>query len=510
MTTYNSILFIQNQQAGYVYSSQYQSSTWPTGPYGGRSGLIQLTNDCISSFTVLTGGSGYSATPVAIIGTPWTASTGVNTGDQLIANGHVYTIVVGGTTGLTAPTDTTGNNFTDGTATLVYAGAAASVNLIVAGGVITGGTIVSGGSGYTKNPSVTITDSTGSNATADCLLNAFPTGTLVPGVAYLDTYVIVGTPDGKLWNSSVNDPTTWNPLSYITSESEPDQLTGIAKHLNYVVAFSQWSTTFFYDAGGTPPASPLLPASTYGFELGCVNGNSIAQIEQSLLWIGQSRNTGPAVFILDGTSPTKVSSPNIDRVLTNSTLANVYAYAFKYNGHMFYVLTLIDLSVTIVYDVNEKMWYQWSSYVSTSSGLVEQFFSPTFYAGNFGANQEYYFLDYNNGNVYSMSDTIYQDNGYPIQFRVISPLLDFGTTKRKFYHQVEVVGDKIPATMNIRYSQDDYNNWSSYRQVNLDAERSNIYQLGSSRRRAWEFLCTDNQPLRLEAAEIDFDVGEDK
>ena len=62
--------------------------------------------------------------------------------------------------------------------------------------------------------------------------------------------------------------------------------------------------------------------------------------------------------------------------------------------------------------------------------------------------------------------------------------------------------------MNIRSSNDDYKTWSAYRTVNLNASRPQIYQTGQARRRAWEFLCTENQPLRLDCAEIDFEIGE--
>ena len=62
--------------------------------------------------------------------------------------------------------------------------------------------------------------------------------------------------------------------------------------------------------------------------------------------------------------------------------------------------------------------------------------------------------------------------------------------------------------MNIRHTDDDYKSWSPYRTVNLNAQRSQIYQTGQARRRAWEFLCLSNTPLRLLAAEIDFEIGE--
>ena len=62
--------------------------------------------------------------------------------------------------------------------------------------------------------------------------------------------------------------------------------------------------------------------------------------------------------------------------------------------------------------------------------------------------------------------------------------------------------------MKVRHSGDDYNTWSSYRSIDLSASRSQIYLSGADRRRAWEFLVTDNVSLRLDAAEIDFRIGE--
>jgi hypothetical protein len=107
-----------------------------------------------------------------------------------------------------------------------------------------------------------------------------------------------------------------------------------------------------------------------------------------------------------------------------------------------------------------------------------------------------------------MSSLYYNDAGSPIYYRAVTDIVDNGTTKRKFYNRVEIIGDKVPAIMNIRHTGNDYQSWSPYRGVNLEASRAQIYQTGQDRRRAWEFLCTDNQPLRLDAAEIDFDIGE--
>lgn len=504
-------MFFQNQTYGYVYAPQYNGIVWPAGPLAGKSGLIQLTNDYVVQVTVPTGGSGY-LNPVFTVGTPWVASTPFGQGSQYVSNGNVYTVIVGGTTGTIAPSGTS-SPFTDGTCTVNYAGKMAVLQCYPTGGSIINVNIVSGGSGYITTPPVTVTDSgggTGTGAHATVLLNNFPTGPLVPGAVFLDSYIVVGTTTGRLYTSGVNDPTTWGALDYLSAEAEPDSLVGIAKHLNYVLGFGQWSTEFFYDNGNVI-GSPLTPAQSYKSEIGCASGNSIVQFEQTVAWIGQSKATGLAVYMMDGVSPIKVSTPYIERCLGNSNLTDVKAYAFKFNGHMFYVMTLHDLNMTLVYDVNEKTWYNWTMWAmgDADNGITgiyaEQYFRPSYYAGS-GLN--YYLLDDDTGQVYSLSDTNYTDAGAPIYYRAVTDIIDSGTTKRKFYNRVEIIGDKIPATMKIRHTGDDYKTWSSYRQVDLNNTRSQIYQTGQDRRRAWEFLCTDNVPLRLDAAEIDFVIGE--
>ena len=450
-TLNNTYLFVQNQVNGYTYNPA-------TGVFA------KVVDDGITVVTIITGGSGYTS-PSVLFSSP----------------------SVGGTTA---------------TGTVQFTG-----------GVVTGITITDPGSGYTSSDTlvVTITDGgPGVNATASALLNGFPAGPYATGAVYLDTYTVIGGTNGEIYTSDPNNPTVWNALNFITAEAEPDGLVGIVKHLNYILAFGQWSTDFYYDAGSYP-GSPLAIATPYHIELGCANGDSICSFEQTTVWIGTAKEQGPSVYSIMGVSPSKISTPFIDRILNNSTLTDVIAYPLRINGHTFYILTLADLNQTLVYDLNEKQWYQWTMYAvgDSDSGVngiyAEQYFRPSYFAG---VGETYFLLDDDNGKLYTLSDTYYNDAGAPIYYRSITPIMDSGTTKRKFYHSVEIVGDKIPATMNIRHTSDDYKTWSNYRQVNLNNERPQVHQAGASRRRAWEFLCTDNQPIRLEAAEIDFDIGE--
>jgi hypothetical protein len=157
------------------------------------------------------------------------------------------------------------------------------------------------------------------------------------------------------------------------------------------------------------------------------------------------------------------------------------------------------------------MWYTWTQYSIQSSDqpnpgtFQESYFRAVFFAE---LNDIAFVLDDDTATIYYLSTTTYQDNGQAIYSRTVTDIIDNGVTKRKFYGRLEIVGDKVAGTMQVRHSGDDYQTWSTYRSVDLSASRPQVYLSGSDRRRAWEFLCTSNVPLRLDTAEIDFRIGE--
>jgi hypothetical protein len=445
-----------------TFTSGSQTNGTATLTYAGNAakGTAVITGGILTTINVTTAGTGYTSSPSITVGTAWAPSTAYTIGQQIGAGANLYTVVVAGTTGTSAPTDITGTPFANGTATLKWVGIPAIVS---------------------------------------CLLNGFPSGNIVPGTAYFDTYVFVMTDDGKIWNSEPNDPTKWDALNYVTAEAEPDKGVALAKHFNYLIAFGQWSTEFFYDAGN-PVGSPLLPNQTFRIEFGCANGNSVVEMQQTVVWVAVGRNTGRTVLMLDGTRPVQISDVSIERILNQSSLTNVRSYSLKIAGHYFYVLNLLDDNLTLVCDIKSKQWSIWTSFVNGQETILDGVFYTSY-------NNEGYALDNDNGVLYNVSEHNYTDLVGPIQFRVRTPLIDAESTMRKFIGRLEVVGDKIGATLRIRHTDDDYQNWSQYRNVDLNATRSVLYQNGNFRRRAYEFFCTDNQPIRLQACEMDLDAG---
>lgn len=184
--------------------------------------------------------------------------------------------------------------------------------------------------------------------------------TTVPGIVYLDGYFFVMDRNGVIYNCALGDATSWNALDFLTANIEPGSGVAIAKSQNYIIAMKSWSTEFFYDAGNSV-GSPLSPVMTAFTLIGCASGESVANIDGTVIWVSKTRQKGRAVHIMAGLQQQKVSTSDIERILNANTMENVYSYGVKISGHTFYVLGLKDSGLTLVYDMTSNTWAQWTS-----------------------------------------------------------------------------------------------------------------------------------------------------
>ncbi len=348
--------------------------------------------------------------------------------------------------------------------------------------------------------STNITGTVASLATALVSLNSFPSNP-VPGLVYLDGYVFVMDSTGTIWQSDQENPKSWGALNDIRAGNEPDAGMGLAKHLNYVVAFKQWTTDFLYDAGN-PTGSVLslnLPAH---LELGCADGDSIQEFENTVVWMATTKNGSRTIAMLEGLAARVVSTKAIENFLNASDLSGVYSWAYKVPGHTFYGLVLTDQDITLVYDLNEQEWHQWTTSKQFIGG-GENYFECSFVTPFPYNTNSYFVLDAVNGLVFTLSPDNYVDPFGPITMRIVTNRLDFGTIDQKTNPCITLYGDNIQDVAQIRHTDNDYDNWSQYRNIDLNLQKPALYNNGRFRRRAWEFLYTGKNPLRLMKLELD-------
>jgi len=324
--------------------------------------------------------------------------------------------------------------------------------------------------------------------------------TTVRGLVLIDgTYYVMGK-DGIIHGSALQDPTQWSALNFIGTDQALGQGVVLFRHLNYAMAFCSKGTQGFYDNNNPPPGSPLSPAGNASYKLGCASGDSVVTMDDKTIFLSQGGSRGRTVRMLTGLSMADLSTPFVEKVLNRSNLSLVRALAFKYTGHNFYCLLLGDLNITLVLDLTMQEWYVWTGY----NGSVESYWPYSFYVTD-GMND--YLLHTTAGHVDLLSSSTYSDVSGAIQCRIRTLPYDGGSTKEKFFSALTLVGDTASTTVSVRYSDDDYQSYSTFRTVDMSSMRKQLRSLGRSRRRAFELLHTDNTPLRLEAFEFDINLG---
>ncbi len=194
-------------------------------------------------------------------------------------------------------------------------------------------------------------------------------GPYAGGIAYLDGYFFVMDEECKISNSASENPTSFGALDFVYADAYPGRGVYIGRTLTYIVALKESSCEWFYDAGN-PTGSVLSAITTSAKQIGCADRYSVADVADSLMFIGRETSGKIGVYRLRGLELQKVSTPDVDRVLELSTLADNDAFATTVDGGGLYVLTLGDLGVTIVYQEAVDRWVQWSSLTAAANKTV--------------------------------------------------------------------------------------------------------------------------------------------
>lgn len=323
--------------------------------------------------------------------------------------------------------------------------------------------------------------------------------TSVKGSAYLDGTTYVMTATASIQGSGINDPTAWDPLNKLTAQIEPDGGVCLTKQLVYVVAFKQWSIEVFYDAGNAT-GSPLGTVQGAKVNVGCRHQDTVRELDGALFWVAQSRGGSLSVWAMDSLKAQPVSTPAIDRLLQQADFTTVYSWTTKNVGHKFYVITLVNSNLTLAYDVTSRRWYQWTDVNGNYMPIV---------GATFTSSQQPLLQHASNGKVYYFDLSYVNDDGSLITFDLYTPNWDGGMRKIKYLHSADFVADQTEGSiLNVRCSDDDYQTWSNFRNVDLGRKRPRLTQCGSFRRRAYHFRHVCNTALRIQAVEMQVEAGE--
>jgi hypothetical protein len=317
------------------------------------------------------------------------------------------------------------------------------------------------------------------------------------GLCELDGRLFSGDEKGNVYQSSLNTPVTWAANEYIPSSVSTDRGQGVARYKNLILSLGAGSLEFYRNSGN-PSNSTLSRVD----ELGCLTGSSgnFAQANDLFFFIGPVVRT-PGVFILDGFTPRKISTPYIDRAVSTSGFFSTTISAFYHGGYT-YCLVYAQNGQHFLYCAELDSWLEQSfpsdDLRAANQRLVDNNSGPLFVMG--GTSGKVFVWD---------QSPVYQDNGSAYTMTIQLARQDFGTGNRKFLKSIELVADQqASGTTTLEISKDDFATWTTIGTFDMTKAKKIIHRCGSFVGGASLRLThSANTAWRGEALIVEYDVG---
>lgn len=354
---------------------------------------------------------------------------------------------------------------------------------------------------------------------------------VVGAFVFVDGYAFVMTASGRVYGSDLNSIASWSASNYITANLSNDGGVSLARYKNNILAFGVDSCEPFYNAGN-PSGSVLARSDQNFFKVGAFGANSIVNVEDTIYWLGVSGSKGAAVYRLDGYTPVKVSTAEIESLLTILT-GSITTGEFLYLGaasvcgsiNLFltnisrYVETGITSSIqSLLYDVTLKIWHGWGAGIGVGTDYQYGSFHLPAYVSYYN---QVVFGGIGTGTIYRLwpSEVSYfRDNttdgadGSAYNMIVSTRKVNFGTNNRKTIKRITLNCDRHSSgSVSVRYLDDDSLNISqttSLGSFDISAANPQIHRGGSFvGGRIWSFTHSEAEDFRMESVTFDYEVG---
>jgi hypothetical protein len=321
----------------------------------------------------------------------------------------------------------------------------------------------------------------------------------IPQPVFLDGYLFLvksGTAD--IYNSDLNDPTSWTPGDFLTAEMTADKIMAVANINNYLIIFGSGSIEYFFDAANAS-GSPLQKYDAPHKFIGYLGG--LAKYENELIFIGSSLTGGPQIYMAKDAKVEPISTPPMRRAIEAYTTYK--ASVVSYGGHDFYHLNVGSLSYQ--FDLETKLWTR-TAFKATAYMAITYAVSVKIT----GVGTQTVFALDGSTTMYYFKPSSYRDDATNFTVQIITDSQMFDTYREKTCARMILVGDRSTssATADVSWSDDDYQTYSTARTVDMNLDLPVLHRLGQFRRRAFKVGWTQNLPMRFKHIELDLNMGQ--
>ena len=334
-----------------------------------------------------------------------------------------------------------------------------------------------------------------------------------PSVVLQPTGTITFTGDGLLSGSAMVGAKGTNP----------DPIIGCVSSNRNLWFFGRDTTEVWYNAGNPAPGVPFSLIQGGYLEIGLAAQYSIQKIHDPnagdvVVFVGRDKaGTGVVYKVVGGYSPQRVSTHAIEKALqTYGDLSTSTSWIYQENGHQFYVLNCPNAPTSWCLDLTNGFWHE---RVFLSGGIFQRHLAQchTYF------NNIHIVGDYQSGNLYQLSSSIYSDNGNPMSRQRTYPHLPIDTSlDRIFYSSMQIdieagvgidgTGQGVNPQMMMQFSNDGGRSWSSelwqsMGKIGQLKYRARWFRLGAARDRVFRITVTDPVSVVLVDAELELQKG---
>lgn len=201
-------------------------------------------------------------------------------------------------------------------------------------------------------------------------------------VSFKDGYFVFTASDGSVFfNSSLNDPTEFDPLDFGTAEIKPDKIIGSHVNHNELYILGEKTIELFQNIGGT--GFPFQRIQGANIQKGIHAKFSAVEFDSSFCFVGGGDEELSSIWRVTGSSSViKISTSAIDNAIqefTEDEIAASFAFSYAERGNFFAVFTFVSSvtpSKTFIYDSTASslagfhVWHERQSGVNDNSWRV--------------------------------------------------------------------------------------------------------------------------------------------
>lgn len=335
---------------------------------------------------------------------------------------------------------------------------------------------------------------------------------------YLDGYVIAQVETGnKFYWSELDDPTTWNPLDFATAETVADDITNITVKNGKIYVFGQKSIEVFYNDG----VSPFARLDGGQESVGCIASNSVINTDLGIFFLDSNRRV---TRLTD--SGLEILSEPVDKLIeTFTTISDAYFHFVYMTGKQFLLCFFpssgvrsawdggMGTGMCLVYDIQNKNWYDWTSWYNYIIAYREMF-RVRYHTYAVSQKRNIFLINNLARPIATLSSTVYQERGLEsAPYSSSNPQLvdihsewrsgnnSWGTSNLKVARSLKIRANKETTSSNLYVTgYDDDNITVSTRTIDLSGSYTGtnwyqLNQLGDYKIRSYKFEHNSNSPF---------------